>query len=115
MDQALTILAVLANVFAALLITDRGVALWRSLKPENERAGALEADFVELKAYTHKNIHDIRGELQTIRSLIAVLNERLVRLEAKIDAQAVVHTETLDRVLKLIEVLSTKATEAKIQ
>ena len=115
MDQALITLAILASVFAGLLIADRGITVWKNLKPESERTGALEADFVELKAYTHKNIHDVRDDLQVIRNLIAVLTERLVRLEAKIDAQAIVHTETLDRVLKLIEVLTLKTAEAKTQ
>lgn len=109
MEAALNSLAVLGNVFLVTLIADRGVALWNSVTSKG-RITAADADFVELKAYAHGNIHELRDKIHetqiALEAKVAALAERLARLEAKMDSNATSQTETLNRMLQLIEAQS---------
>lgn len=114
MDLLLTILAIfsgilgtLMSVFAALLVAERALLLRRGPVFQHKCPIGLDADLIELKAYTHGSIHELRDKVHTVQlgleTRSAGLTERLARLEAKVDAYAASNTETLTRMLKLIE------------
>lgn len=112
MEAALNSLAVLGNVFLAVLIADRSVALWNTLTSRG-RVTAADAEFVELKAYVHGNIHELRDKMHgmqlSLEAKSAMLTERLARLEVKMDGHATSQTETLGRMLQLVEAQAFKA------
>lgn len=102
MEFTLVVLAVLGCLLILVLVAERLTILWRTLSP-GRQANPLEAEFVELKAYTHQSVHDLRSILHAIQLKAAETgaadNGRFSRLEAKTDAQ----TENLDRLLKIAE------------
>lgn len=100
MEPPLTVLMILGNLFVLLLIADRAQMLWKN---RSSRPGAVEADHVELKAYTHESVHEIRDKLHGLQLSVGVLTERIAGLEAKVGSQAATQVEALDRMLKLIE------------
>ena len=103
MEVAVTVLSIAGCVFLAILTIDRGIVIWQRKHPLNDRWRVLESDYVELKTFTHGGIYQLRDDLLGIKNnsqtVAARTTERLTRLESKTDAQ----TETLDKMLRMIE------------
>ena len=112
----MTSLAVLGNVLAVILVLDRSLALWRNIAPGG-RLQPSDAEFIELKAYTHGNIHELRDKLHglqlSIEERLGAITARLAQQEAKTDANAASQTETLSRMLRLIEAQAHRTQPAK--
>lgn len=119
MDQTIATIALVAllvsgTLFLTMLTAERLWGFWRKGEPGDKNLS-------ELKAYTHVNIHELRGhtndlglklevsrveltkELSTavisLREMITDNSERIAHLEAKADAQ----TESLASIVKLLE------------
>ena len=103
MDPAFTTLSAFGCVFLALLTVERSILVWRGLSSPDRRPGSLEADHMELKAYTHGEVHQLRDSIHGVQlkaeATAAVFMERFARLETKTDVQ----TATLDKLLGLVE------------
>ena len=115
MDAMLLLLVSFGNLLLAVIIAERGLILWQQISHRITRPGETEADHNELRAYTHASVHELRGRLHEERlhleTKTAVITERIGRLEAKMDVTYAAQTETLDRILKLIEAQIPKMAE----
>lgn len=104
METALLLMTILTCVLLSLLSLSLAVWIWRNRKPQADRERlVLEADHVELKAYTHGSINELRNLLHAaqLKRVEAALDhaERLAWLEAQMDGQ----TKNLVRLLDIAE------------